>query len=85
MKEAYLLVQDLCPEGQALSGMLLVANGLALREQRPENTSFVHSLCLTGVSTKRSLSGTPIFAVAIRVHGLALVASGAYAHHSPGL
>ena len=55
MKEAYLLVQDLCPEGQALSDMLLVANGLALREQRPENTSFVHALCLTGVSTKRNL------------------------------
>ena len=48
MKEAYLLVQNLCPEGQALSDMLLVAcsQGTEARE---------HSLCLTGVSPKRSL------------------------------
>lgn len=55
MKEVYLHMQDLCPEGQALSDMLLVAYGLALREQRPGDTIFVPSLCLTGVSPKRGL------------------------------
>ena len=87
MKEVYLHIQDLCPEGQALSDMLLVAYGLALREQRPGDTIFVPSLCLTGVSQKGActLVWHPIFAAAIRIHGLALVANGAYAHHSPGL
>lgn len=55
MKEVYLHMQDLCPEGQALSDMLLVAYGLALREQKPGDTIFVPSLWLTSVSPKRSV------------------------------
>lgn len=42
MKEVYLLIQDLCPEGQALSDTLLVAYGLALTQSLcPPSASLV--------------------------------------------